>query len=97
MDANCYVEPAQKTVAADENQNLAIINLTVWGMGCPNCAVRVRNGLLALKGVVKANVDHATGSAIVEVNSKMVAPKDLINAIFQAGQTSHHEYSAMLL
>lgn len=97
MDANCYVEPAQKMVAVDENQNLATINLTVWGMGCPNCAVRVRNGLLALKGVVKADVNHTTGSAVVEVNSQMVTPADLINAVFQAGQTSQHEYTAMLL
>ena len=97
MDANCYVEPAQKTIAADEKQNLATINLTVWGMGCPNCAARVRNGLLALKGVVDADVDHITGAAIVEINSQMVAPADLINAVFQAGQASRHEYSAMLL
>lgn len=97
MDANCHVEPAQKTATTEENQNLTTVTLTVFGMGCPNCAIRVRNGLLALNGVVHAQVSHATGRAIVEANAQMVTPADLVRAVFQTGQACGHEYSAMLL
>lgn len=97
MDANCHVDPAQKVASAAEQQNLVTVNLTIWGMGCPNCAHRVRNGLLALQGVVNADVSHTTGSALVQFNSQMVSKPALLNAVVQAGKASHHEYSAMLL
>lgn len=43
MDENCHVEPIQKTVTAAERQNLETAFLAGWGLGCVNCATRVRN------------------------------------------------------
>lgn len=44
MDENCHVEPLQKTATPEEQQATTSALLAVGGMGCPNCAARVRNG-----------------------------------------------------
>lgn len=97
MDEKCHVDPIQKSVSAEEQQQLVTVNLAVTGMGCPNCAIRVYNGLLGLHGVVKADVNHETGLALVEMNPALVARPSLLEAVFQAGVTSNHNYSAALL
>jgi|GEM_PF-676573 len=38
MDKNYYVETIQKTATAKEQQIVDIALLSVWGIGCPNCA-----------------------------------------------------------
>ncbi|MCX6078694.1 MAG: heavy metal-associated domain-containing protein [Chloroflexi bacterium] len=97
MDANCHVEPTQKIIASDERKNLTTVGLAVWGMGCPHCATRVRNGLLALTGVVEADVDHTTGFAFVEYSQDLVSMPDLLQAIAQAGGDNRHRYVGMYL
>ena len=97
MDANCYVEQVQKIPTTGERQNLTAVQLAVWGMGCPNCAKRVSNGLLALEGVLSAEVDHTTGFAFVEYNNRLVSTPDLLQAVAQAGDNGRHKYIAMLL
>ena len=47
MDENCHVEPITKRLGLDEIQNLQIAFLNISGMGCPNCANRVRNSLIS--------------------------------------------------
>ena len=97
MNANCHVEPVQKISTPEERQNLATVGLTVWGMGCQNCSNRVRNGLLALPGVVEADVDHTTGFAFVEYSPSLVSMPALLQAVAQAGDGERHKYIAMLL
>ncbi len=97
MDANCHVEPVQKINSLDERKNLATVGLTVWGMGCINCAIRVRNALLALVGVVEADVDHTTGFAFVEYSPSLVSVPSLLQAVAQAGDNNRHKYIAMFL
>ena len=97
MDQNCHVEPVTKIVTSEERRNTEIALLTVWGMGCPNCAARVRNSLLSLNGVVNANVDHAAGMAEVAFNPELVVVEKLIGAVANAGNDGRHEYVARLL
>ena len=97
MDDNCYVEPAQKIVTDEERQKVEMALLTVWGMGCPNCAARVRNSLLSLKGVVNACIDHTVGIAGVVFNPELATVEMLISAVARAGNDGRHEYSARLL
>jgi len=97
MDTNCHVEPVQKISTPEERQGITTARLTVWGLGCLNCANRVRNSLIALIGVVDANVDHTTGFALVEYNADLVSIPSLIQAVVQAGNDSYHKYFAMLL
>lgn len=97
MDDNCYVEPVQKIITEEERQKVEMALLTVWGMGCPNCAARVRNSLLSLNGVVSADVDQIAGTARVYYNSDLVRVQTLITAVAHAGNDGRHEYGARLL
>lgn len=97
MDENCHVEPMQKTATADERKSTTWMVLAVQGMGCPNCANRVRNSLISLKGVTEAYVDHIVGIAEVEFNPNLVTLPALINAVARAGGDGRHEYRAQLL
>ena len=97
MDDNCHVEPAEKTASAEERQTAVTALLAVWGMGCPNCAARVRNSLLSLHGVVEADVDHAAGLAQVNFNPDLADIPALVGAVARAGGDGRHEYRARLL
>ena len=97
MDENCHVEPLQKTATAEEQQTTTSALLAVWGMGCPNCAARVRNSLISLKGVVDAEVDHTIGMAEVVFNPSLTAIPALIEAVARAGGDGRHEYHARSL
>ena len=97
MDETCHVEPVQKIATVEEQQATALTLLGVQGMGCPNCAARVRNGLLALKGVTEADVDHCTGTAYVEFNPNLVTISALFEAVAQAGNDGRHRYRAFRL
>ncbi len=97
MDENCHVEPVQKIATAEEQQATTVMLLGVQGMGCPNCAARVRNSLLGLKGVIEAEVDHATGTADVEFNPKLVTIAALFDAVARAGNDGRHRYQAYRL
>lgn len=97
MDENCYVEPITKRPGLDEIRNVQVAFLNIWGMGCPNCANRVRNSLISLKGVVDARVDHNVGKAQVAYNPNIATSDELIAAITRAGGDGHHEYGAELI
>jgi copper chaperone CopZ len=97
MDENCHVEPLPKTATAEERQTTTSALLAVWGMGCPNCAARVRNSLLSLKGVVNAEVDHNIGMADVVFNPNLTTIPALIDAVARAGGDGRHEYRARSL
>ncbi len=95
MDANCRVQPVQKISTPEERQGIATVCLDVWGMGCPNCANRVRNRLVVLNGVVSAVVDHSSGLAVVNYNPALVSMQSLLDAVSQGD--GPHKYTAALL
>ena len=97
MDENCHVVPVQKNATDAERQFESMAALRIWGMGCPNCAARVRNSLISLKGVIDAEVDHVSGTAQVIYNPALVQTQDLLTAVKQAGGDGRHEYGAQLL
>ena len=97
MEHDCRVEPIQKVVSVDEQEQIELALLAVWGMGCPNCANRVRNSVLALHGVTDASVDHAAGIAQVSYNPALVKTDSLISAIRGAGRDGQHSYGAKLM
>lgn len=98
MDENCYVEPIYKNMAAvEELQKADKATLIVWGMGCPNCATRVRNSLLALEGVYGVDVYLNMAIAEVSYDREKTAPKELLAAVARAGNDGRHEYRAELV
>jgi copper chaperone CopZ len=95
MNDNCHVDPIEKNATSEERKTVKRLVLAVRGMGCPNCATRVHNSLVALTGVINAYVDHITGTAEVEFNPQMVAIPALVSAVAKAGNDGRHDYSAV--
>ena len=98
MEENCYVEPIYKTaVSAQQLHQADRATLAIWGMGCQNCVTRVRNSLLATEGVYGVDVYLNMALAEVMYDSKRVLPKQLLEAVAQAGNDGRHEYRAQLI
>jgi len=96
MDEQCHVEPLQKVAADDERSKTSWTLLAVYGMGCPNCANRVRNSLISPNGVMEACVDHTMGIVDVEFNPDRVTIPASIEAVARAGSDGRHNYHAQL-
>lgn len=97
MNKECHVEAVHKSPSIEERREQAVALLAVEGMGCPNCVLRVRNGLLQVYGVVDAAVDLEAGQARVVYNPALVQPKHLPRAVAAAGAAARHDYRAYLL
>jgi copper chaperone CopZ len=98
MDENCYVEPIYKnSVNGDELRNADNALLAVWGMGCENCATRVRNSLLSVDGVLGVDVYLNMALAEVRYTGKKVSIMKLVDAVSRAGNDGRHEYRAQLI
>ena len=97
MNQNCHVEPVQKNVVAEDLTDARIVGLAVLGMGCVNCGTRVRNGLLALDGVVSADVDWERGLALVDYVPAKTNVDSILGAVVAAGNDGHHNYRAKVI
>jgi copper chaperone CopZ len=93
---NCHVEGIDRQLERGELEDLTDTVLRVSGMGCVNCATRVRNALISKVGVVDARVDHVYGSALVRHNPEMVAAEDLPHLVESAGNDGRHHYAAVV-
>lgn len=97
MSDNCHVEPIQKTALDHVIQSADRILLSISGMGCPNCATRVRNGLLLLDGVHDAEVMWNMYMAEVYCDEKKISAEMLIQAVAGAGNDGRHNYMAQVI
>lgn len=97
MDEQCHVDPVHKPASQAELQSAQRALLSVGGMGCNNCAARVRNGLLALDGVYAADVFLHMAVAEVLFDRNRVSTEMLVEAVRRAGNDGRHEYQAMLI
>lgn len=96
-DQNCHVDPLQKSLDPQALKSARAAILGVGGMGCPTCAMRVRNGLLQLDGVLLAQVFLEQGIAAVAFDGQRVAPNALVAAVTASGNDGRHHYVAHLL
>ena len=97
MSESCRVDPIEKTASAEELQSLERSLFSVEGMGCPNCAARVRNSLLSLHGVVEANILLELEIADVAFNPSLAGVPALIEAVMWAGGDGQHTYRAQVV
>lgn len=97
MEANCHVEPLDKIATQEELNKAHPTILAVWGMGCINCATRVRNGLLRLDGVVSANIDLERGLAYVDYIPSKTNLHALVLAVADSGNDGMHHYRAEII
>ncbi len=89
----CCVRPIEPK-SAPHGLVTAGIRLVIAGMGCPNCAIRVRNALLSVDGVAEAQVSLVPSVSRVLYDGERVTTEQLIAAVAYAGQGTHHEYCA---
>lgn len=94
---DCHVEPINKAVTDDELAQESRVLFEVLGMGCVNCATRVRNSIIGLHGVVSAEVDHMRGLADVSYNPGLTTVEEMVQVVAQAGGDARHEYRAFVL
>lgn len=94
---NCHVEPVEKTLDRQALAEAELAYLAVRGMGCPRCAMRVRNGLLSLDGVLLAEVILENGMAAVAFDPDRVRSADLVQAVAGAGNDGRHHYLAQVV
>jgi len=96
MNDQCHVEPVQKTATPEEMGTTSLVILAVQGMGCRNCATRVQNSLIQVKGVIDAEVYHTSGIAEIIYNPNLTTQMALVEAVALAGGDGRHEYRAWI-
>jgi copper chaperone CopZ len=97
MEQNCHVEPVNKTVLDSALRNADRVHLTVAGMGCQNCAMRVRNALVLLEGVHHAEMYLNIGLAEVYYDSGKVSIEAMVAAVAAAGNDGCHHYETQVI
>lgn len=97
MEEQCHIEPIQNVACADDLSEARIVALAVQGMGCVNCGTRVRNSLLALDGVVSADVDWERALALVDYIPLKTNVDTLLRAVAAAGNDGYHNYYAQVI
>ena len=97
MHESCHVEPVEKAVTVQQVRDADRILLSVGGMGCPNCALRVRNGLIAVDGVYRADVYLNLRLAEVYYDGSKLSAEALTAAVHKAGNDGRHEYYAVVI
>lgn len=97
QDQDCHVDPLDKPFDQKTLASAAAAYLSVSGMGCANCAMRVRNGLLNLEGVLVAYVELERGLAAAAYDPQRITPDDLVQAVANAGNDGRHHYQAQFI
>lgn len=93
----CHVTPFSKVVSQEQLSQAATALLLVRGMGCPTCALRVRNGLLQIDGVLAADVVLSSSLARVWYDPGVVQPDFVASAMSAFAGDGKHHYTAHLL
>ncbi len=83
-------EQTEKNVEEDgssveELKELEEYDISIEGMTCANCEVKVKEALLKCSGVKTAWVSYIDANAVIEVNVDMIDGNEIIAAIEKAG------------
>lgn len=97
MKDTCSVEPVEKSVSPEDYVEAMMVMLAVDGMGCPNCATRIRNSLIRLDGVLEAHVYHNLQLAEVVFDPGSTDPTEFVRAVGSAEDDGQHTYQARVI
>lgn len=95
-DHRCHVPAIEKRVNPLALEHATTAVLGVMGMGCPNCAIRVRNALLSEVGVLAVEIELQSGLARVAYDARQATSRALLEAVAAAGD-DRHCYQAILV
>lgn len=96
-EAACPMRPLRKEVDSGRLTDASLVYLLVRGMGCPACAIRVHNALLAVEGVLSAEVSLEPGLARVFYDPAQVTVEALRQAVAAADPDGRHNYRAQII
>jgi len=96
-DSHCHVELILKPFDEKDCSEISEAGLLISGMGCPNCAIRVRNALIQLDGVNWVNIDLESGRAQVAYDATKISPEQFMPAVAAADPQGRHRYQAGLI
>ena len=96
---DCHVDAISRNVdlTSIDIEGVKVAYLSVEGMGCANCATRVRNGFLRLNGFLAASVSLEEESAVVAYDPREVTLRQLLRAVNKSGTGGKHRYWPNLL
>jgi Cu+-exporting ATPase len=96
---DCHVDAISRNVdlTSIDIEGVKVAYLSVEGMGCANCATRVRNGVLRLNGFLAASVSLEEESAVVAYDPREVTLQQLLRAVNKSGTGGKHRYWPNLL
>ena len=92
---HCHVEPIEGGASEAQRRSARVTHLGLAGMGCPNCAHRIRNALLRTPGVVDAEIDLQASLATVWHRPAEADTSDLVVAVANAARGTNHTYLAV--
>ncbi len=76
---------------AGYDAEIAHSTLSIGGMSCASCVMRVERAIRRLPGVVEANVNLATEKASISYFPKMLTPAKIAEAVAAAGYSATEE------
>lgn len=94
MHQNTQVLRLEPRSACPPMWDLSAVRLRIDGMGCAQCAERVRAGLVASPGVRGARVELASATASVVFDPARLSVDQVMEIIERTGTTSGHAYVA---
>lgn len=94
----CHVEPLEGAAGSADLDEARQYTLALAGLGCPNCANRVRNALLRTPGVLEVEIDlHGATGRVWCLPDSPATEADLVKAVVGASRGTHHRYLAVPL
>lgn len=91
-----YSKSQKRKLDEADSPNICTAYLMVWGMGSPDCAVRVYNALSRAKGVVQVGIVLERGVAAAVYDAGSTTPEEIVKAVAEIDCTGRHKYSAEL-
>ncbi|MGB8952016.1 MAG: heavy metal translocating P-type ATPase [Candidatus Aminicenantales bacterium] len=84
-DSAPVTEELPPTAGSGRETKLERIDVPIVGMSCASCASTIQRGLVALKGVDRANVNFATSKATVLYHPQLIKAEDFIKFVRKSG------------
>lgn len=91
------IDPARPRVDLHGLRNVPGADFATAGIGCPSCANRVRNALLAYPGIVEVEVDVSAGLMRVWHRPEQAGIRQIVSVVAVVGEASQHQYAAVPL